>query len=168
VQLVWTTSRTCMVLPNLRWLAASSDRLGKLIVDTVVLASRSVVARRPRLPGTVAIAGWCQQGLKYLPVPAAGAAGSEGKHADFREGADTGFGSLRDSGVLRQDDGLGERHQSRPFSSGEPRTFKLVKMVSPSTYGGLLLHFSQAVVVLVLAAVPAFMKLGLQGSLPWR
>lgn len=168
VQLVWTTSRTLtMVLAILTLVAgllpAAIAYVGKLIVDTVVLASQSGSDEGVALGylglEAVAIAGLSgsQRGLSICQSLLRVLLGQRVNMLILEKALTLDLAHFEDSEFYDKMTRARREASSRPLSLVS-RTFKLVQDgLSLITYGGLLLHFSVwALLVLVLAAVPAF------------
>lgn len=168
VQLVWTTSRTLtMVLAILTLVAgllpAAIAYIGKLIVDTVVLASQSGSDEGVALGylglEAVAIAGLSgsQRGLSICQSLLRVLLGQRVNMLILEKALTLDLAHFEDSEFYDKMTRARREASSRPLSLVS-RTFKLVQDgLSLITYGGLLLHFSVwALLVLVLAAVPAF------------
>lgn len=168
VQLVWSTSRTLtMVLAILTLVAgllpAAIAYIGKLIVDTVVLASQSGSDEGVALGylglEAVAIAGLSgsQRGLSICQSLLRVLLGQRVNMLILEKALTLDLAHFEDSEFYDKMTRARREASSRPLSLVS-RTFKLVQDgLSLITYGGLLLHFSVwALLVLVLAAVPAF------------
>lgn len=169
VELVWTTSRALtIVLAILTMVAglmpAAIAYVGKLIVDSVVLASQSGLDARPRALGylaieaiLVALLAGSQRGLGISQSLLRVLLGQKVNTLILEKALTLDLTHFEDSEFYDKLTRARREASSRPLSLVS-RTFKLVQdTLSLITYGGLLLQFSGwALTVLVAAAVPAF------------
>lgn len=171
VELVWTTSRALtLVLAVLTLVAgllpAAIAYVGKLIVDQVVLASQSglesdrlyalgYLALEAVLVGLLA---GSQRGLSISQSLLRVLLGQKVNVLILEKALSLDLPHFEDSEFYDKMTRARREASSRPLSLVS-RTFSLVQdALSLITYGGLLLKFSGwAVVVLVVAAVPAFL-----------
>ena len=170
VDLVWTTSRALTVVLAILTLVAgllpaAIAYLGKLIVDTVVLASQSGLESDRTLALSylaleavlVASLSGSQRGLSISQSLLRVLLGQKVNILILEKALTLDLVHFEDSEFYDKMTRARREASSRPLSLVS-RTFKLVQdALSLVTYGGLLLQFSVwAVVVLVVAAVPAF------------
>ncbi len=169
VELVWNTSRTLtIILAILTMVAgllpAAIAYVGKLIVDSVVLASQSGLDERPLALGylaleaiLVALLAGSQRGLSISQSLLRVMLGQKVNTLILEKALTLDLTHFEDSEFYDKMTRARREASSRPLSLVS-RTFKLVQdALSLVTYGGLLLQFSGwAVTVLVVAAVPAF------------
>lgn len=169
VELVWTTSHALtIVLAILTMVAglmpAAIAYVGKLIVDSVVLASQSGLDARPRALGylaieaiLVALLAGSQRGLSISQSLLRVLLGQKVNTLILEKALTLDLTHFEDSEFYDKLTTARREASSRPLSLVS-RTFKLVQdALSLITYGGLLLQFSGwALTVLVAAAVPAF------------
>jgi ABC-type multidrug transport system fused ATPase/permease subunit len=169
VQLVWTTSRTLTIVLAILTLVAgllpaAIAYVGKLIVDTVVLASQSGLDERTLALGylgleAVAIASLSgsQRGLTICQSLLRVLLGQRVNILILEKALTLDLAHFEDSEFYDKMTRARREASSRPLSLVS-RTFKLVQDgLSLITYAGLLLQFSVwTVAVLILAAVPAF------------
>lgn len=168
VELVWTTSRALTVALALLTLVAgllpaAIAYIGKLIVDAVVLASQSNLENSVALGYlgiealVVASLSASQRGLTICQSLLRMLLGQRVNILILEKALTLDLAHFEDSEFYDKLTRARREASSRPLSLVS-RTFKLVQdALSLITYGGLLLQFSAwAVVVLVVAAVPAF------------
>ena len=170
VELVWTTSRALTLVQAILTLVAgllpaAIAYLGKLIVDTVVLASKSGLEGDGTLALSylaleavlVASLSGSQRGLSISQSLLRVLLGQKVNILILEKALTLDLVHFEDSEFYDKMTRARREASSRPLSLVS-RTFKLVQdALSLITYGGLLLHFSVwAVVVLVVGAVPAF------------
>lgn len=170
VELVWTTSRALTVVQAILTLVsgllpAAIAYLGKLIVDTVVLASQSGLESDRTLALSylaleavlVASLSGSQRGLSVSQSLLRVLLGQKVNILILEKALTLALVHFEDSEFYDKMTRARREASSRPLSLVS-RTFKLVQdALSLITYGGLLLNFSVwAVVVLVVGAVPAF------------
>ncbi len=170
LRLVWTTSRTLTVMLAILTLVAgllpaAVAYVGKLIVDSVVLASQSgVEAHRWMALGYVgieaiavmALAG-SQRGLTVCQSLLRVLLGQRVNVLILEKSLTLNLTHFEDSEFYDKMTQARHEASSRPLSL-VTRTFGLIQSaLSLVTYGGLLLKFSiWAVAILVLAAIPPF------------
>lgn len=168
VELVWTTHHTLTIVLALLTLVAGLvpagiAYVGKLIVDTVVLAQSGLDAR-PLALGylaieaiLVALLAGSQRGLSISQSLLRVVLGQKVNTLILEKALTLDLTHFEDSEFYDKMTRARREASSRPLSLVN-RTFKLVQdALSLVTYGGLLLQFSGwAVTVLVVAAVPAF------------
>lgn len=168
VELVWTTSHALTIVLALLTLVAglvpaAIAYIGKLIVDTVVLAQSGLDAR-PLALGylaleaiLVALLAGSQRGLSISQSLLRVVLGQKVNTLILEKALTLDLTHFEDSEFYDKMTRARREASSRPLSLVN-RTFKLVQdALSLVTYGGLLLQFSGwAVTVLVVAAVPAF------------
>ncbi|MBD0346993.1 MAG: ABC transporter ATP-binding protein, partial [Coleofasciculus sp. Co-bin14] len=170
LRLVWTTSRTLTVMLAILTLVAgllpaAVAYVGKLIVDSVVLASQSgVEAHRQMALGYVgleaiavmALAG-SQRGLTVCQSLLRVLLGQRVNVLILEKSLTLNLTHFEDSEFYDKMTQARHEASSRPLSL-VTRTFGLIQSaLSLVTYGGLLLKFSiWAVAILVLAAIPPF------------
>jgi ABC-type multidrug transport system fused ATPase/permease subunit len=170
VSLVWTTDRFLTIALALLTLAAglipaAIAYLGKLIVDGVVLASRTGLAvdRMQTLHYlgleaiAVAVLAGCQQGTALCQSLLRVLLGQKVNVLILEKALTLDLAHFEDSEFYDKMTRARREASVRPLSL-VGRTFGLVKDgLSLVTYGGLLLQFSAiAVVMLMLGAIPAF------------
>ncbi|HEY9653633.1 MAG TPA: ABC transporter ATP-binding protein, partial [Coleofasciculaceae cyanobacterium] len=168
--LVWTTNRKLTVVLAILTLGAgllpaAVAYIGKLIVDSVVLASKSGVASDRIMAlgyvGLEAIAvmslGATQRGLTICQSLLRVLLGQRVNVLILEKALTLNLTHFEDSEFYDKMTQARQEASSRPLSL-VARTFGLLQAaLSLITYGGLLLKFSTwAVVVLVVAAIPAF------------
>jgi len=145
-------------------LPAAIAYVGKLIVDSVVLASQSGLDERPLALGylaleaiLVALLAGSQRGLSISQSLLRVMLGQKVNTLILEKALTLDLTHFEDSEFYDKMTRARREASSRPLSLVS-RTFKLVQdALSLVTYGGLLLQFSGwAVTVLVVAAVPAF------------
>ena len=170
LELVWNTSRTLtIILATLTVIAgllpAAIAYIGKLIVDSVILASQSGLIRDRNAAFfylgieaiIVAILAGSQRGLSISQSLLRVLLGQKVNVLILEKALTLDLAHFEDSEFYDKMSRARREASSRPLSlvSG---TFKSVQdTISLATYGGLLLKFSGWVVlVLILAAVPAF------------
>jgi ATP-binding cassette, subfamily B, bacterial len=170
LRLVWTTSRTLTVMSAILTLVAgllpaAVAYVGKLIVDSVVLASQSgIEAHRWMALGYVgleaiavmALAG-SQRGLTVCQSLLRVLLGQRVNVLILEKALTLNLTHFEDSEFYDKMTQARHEASSRPLSL-VTRTFGLIQSaLSLVTYGGLLLKFSiWAVAILVLAAIPPF------------
>ena len=168
VELVWTTSRALTIALAILTLVAgllpaAIAYVGKLIVDAVVLASQSDLNNGVALGYlglealVVASLSGSQRGLSICQSLLRVLLGQRVNMLILEKALTLDLAHFEDSEFYDKLTRARREASSRPLSLVS-RTFKLVQdALSLITYGGLLLQFSVwAVVVLVVAAVPAF------------
>ncbi|MBW4578785.1 MAG: ABC transporter ATP-binding protein/permease [Tildeniella nuda ZEHNDER 1965/U140] len=170
IALVWATNRpltiALMVLTLIAGLLPGAIAyVGKLIVDGVVLAARSgsVNDRWQTLTylgveaGLIALQAGCKQGLALCQSLLRALLGHKVNVLILEKALTLDISHFEDSEFYDKMARARREASSRPLSL-VGRTFGLVQdTLSLMTYGGLLLRFSPwAVLVLMLAAVPAF------------
>lgn len=169
VKLVWTTSHALTIILAILTLVAgllpaAIAYVGKLIVDSVVLASQSGLDDRPRVLSylaieaiLVALLAGSQRGLSISQSLLRVMLGQKVNTLILEKALTLDLTHFEDSEFYDKMTRARREASSRPLSLVS-RTFKLVQdAISLITYGGLLLQFSGwAVTVLVVAAVPAF------------
>ncbi len=168
VELVWTTSRALTIALAILTLVAgllpaAIAYVGKLIVDAVVLASQSDLNNGVALGYlglealVVASLSGSQRGLSICQSLLRVLLGQRVNMLILEKALTLDLAHFEDSEFYDKLTRARREASSRPLSLVS-RTFKLVQdALSLITYGGLLLQFSiWAVVVLVVAAVPAF------------
>jgi ATP-binding cassette, subfamily B, bacterial len=179
LELVWNTSRTLTVILAILTvvaglLPAAIAYIGKLIVDSVILAAQSGLdSDSASAPGyglrnwafiylgleaiVVAILAGSQRGLSISQSLLRVLLGQKVNVLILEKALTLDLTHFEDSEFYDKMSRARREASSRPLSlvSG---TFKLVQdTISLATYGGLLLKFSGwVVVVLILAAIPAF------------
>ena len=170
IALVWTTNRALtvalMVLTLIAGLLPGAIAyVGKLIVDGVVLAARSGLARDRWHTltylgieaGLIALQAGCKQGLALCQSLLRALLGHKVNVLILEKALTLDISHFEDSEFYDKMARARREASSRPLSL-VGRTFGLVQdTLSLITYGGLLLHFSiWAVLVLMVAAIPAF------------
>jgi len=170
IELVWTTSRTLTIILAILTLVAgllpaAIAYIGKLIVDGVVLASRSGLERDRFLTLgylaieaiLVALLAGSQRGLNISQSLLRVLLGQKVNVLILEKALTLNLVDFEDSEFYDKMTRARREASSRPLSLVS-RTFSLVQDgLALVTYGGLLLKFSiWAVVVLLLSAVPAF------------
>lgn len=170
VELVWTTSRTLTIILAILTLVAGLlpagiAYVGKLIVDGVVLASRTGL-ERDRLftfgyltleAILVALQAGSQRGLSVSQSLLRVLLGQKVNILILEKALTLDLAHFEDSEFYDKMTRARREASSRPLSLVS-RTFNLIQNgLALVTYGGLLLNFSiWAVAVLLLSAVPAF------------
>jgi ABC-type multidrug transport system fused ATPase/permease subunit len=172
VELVWSTNRALTIGLALLTLVVgllpgAIAYLGKLIVDGVVLAAQSGLAadrwqtlRYLALEGVaVLVQSACQQGISYCQELLRYLLGHKINLLVLEKALTLNLSHFEDSEFY---DKMSRARQEASFRalSITSSTFGLVKSaLSLLAYGGLLLQFSEwAVLLLLLAAIPAFMS----------
>jgi ABC-type multidrug transport system fused ATPase/permease subunit len=170
IALVWTTNRALtialMVLTLIAGLLPGAIAyVGKLIVDGVVHAARSGLAsdRTHTLmylgieAGLIALQAGCKQGLALCQSLLRALLGHKVNELILEKALTLEMSHFEDSEFYDKMARARREASSRPLSL-VGRTFGLVQdTLSLLAYGGLLLHFSAwAVLVLMVAAIPAF------------
>ena len=170
IALVWTTNRALTVALMVLTLVAgllpgAIAYVGKLIVDGVVLSARSGLAsdRWHTLTylgveaGLIALQAGCKQGLALCQSLLRALLGHKVNVLILEKALTLDISHFEDSEFYDKMARARREASSRPLSL-VGRTFSLVQdTLSLITYGGLLLRFSPwAVLVLMVAAVPAF------------
>jgi ATP-binding cassette, subfamily B, bacterial len=170
IGLVWQTDRLLTIILAVLTLVAgllpaAIAYVGKLIVDGVVLAAQSGL-ERDRLDALgylgleaaiVAVQAGCQQGLTLCQSLLRVLLGQKVNVLILEKALTLDLAHFEDSEFYDKMSRARREASSRPLSLVN-RTFGLVQStLSLITYGGLLLQFSfWAVLILLLAAVPAF------------
>ncbi|XGV95824.1 MAG: ABC transporter ATP-binding protein [Leptolyngbya sp. BL-A-14] len=170
IALVWTTNRALTIALIVLTLIAgllpgAIAYVGKLIVDGVVHAARSSLAsdRWHTLmflgieAGLIALQAGCKQGLALCQSLLRALLGHKVNVLILEKALTLDISHFEDSEFYDKMARARREASSRPLSL-VGRTFGLVQdTLSLLTYGGLLLHFSAwAVLVLMVAAIPAF------------
>ncbi len=170
VELVWTTSRALTIIIAVLTiiaglLPAGIAYVGKLIVDTVVAASQSGLEGKRSLAlgylaieaALVALLAGSQRGLNLCQSLLRVLLGQRVNVLILEKALTLDLVHFEDSEFYDKMTRARREASSRPLSLVNS-TFNLVQVsLSLITYGGLLLQFSAwAVVVLVIAAIPAF------------
>lgn len=169
VGLVWTTNRVLTVVIAILTLVAgllpaAIAYIGKLIVDAVVLASQSGLGARNLALGylgleavVVALNSGSKQGLAICQSLLRVLLGQRVNLLILEKALTLDLVHFEDSEFYDKMSRARREASSRPLSLVS-RTFGLIQdTLSLVTYGGLLLQFSAwAVLVLMVAAVPAF------------
>ena len=170
IALVWTTNRALTIALIVLTLIAgllpgAIAYVGKLIVDGVVQAARSGLAsdRWHTLmflgieAGLIALQAGCKQGLALCQSLLRALLGHKVNVLILEKALTLDISHFEDSEFYDKMARARREASSRPLSL-VGRTFGLVQdTLSLLTYGGLLLHFSAwAVLVLMVAAIPAF------------
>lgn len=170
IALVWTTNRALTIALMVLTLAAgllpgAIAYVGKLIVDGVVQAARSGLAdeRSHTLmylgieAGLIALQAGCKQGLVLCQSLLRALLGHKVNVLILEKALTLDISHFEDSEFYDKMARARREASSRPLSL-VGRTFGLVQdTLSLLAYGGLLLHFSAwAVLVLMVAAIPAF------------
>lgn len=170
VQLVWTTDRTLTIALAVLTLVAGLlpafvAYVGKLIVDSVILAARSglesdrwaALGYLALEAGAVALLAGCKQGLALCQSLLRVMLGQKVNVLILEKALTLDMAHFEDSEFYDKMTRARREASSRPLSL-VGRTFGLVQdSLSLITYGGLLLRFSGwAVLILVIAAIPAF------------
>jgi ATP-binding cassette, subfamily B, bacterial len=172
VALVWTTSRfLTLALVGLSLVSgvapAAIAYLGKLIVDSVVVAARSGLAADQRQAllyvgweaAAVVVQAGCQRGLSVCQSLLRAQLGHRVNVLVLQKALTLDLAHFEDSEFYDKMSRARREASSRPLSL-VMRTFGLVQNgISLVTYGALLSQFSGwAVAVLALAALPAFIS----------